>query len=109
VGLGSHFGFQEFHGFGYDFCYPKDSVDMSAKDDEGRPKYYTVSPDQGMNTYISTGELIAAAQDTQQIFPMMEAHGMTLKMYGEGFGQHLWKMAFGGRDLTRKDFGKTYG
>jgi hypothetical protein len=40
---------------------------------------------------------------------MMEAHGMTLKMYGEGFGQHLWKMAFGGRDLTRKDFGKTYG
>lgn len=100
VGIGAVLGFQSFHTYGMDLCYDETKIKLDEKDDEGRPKYLKVSPDQGKTYYYTTGELAAAAQDIQQIMKLAVMTGIEVYMHGEGLGPHIWRNQYA--DLIRK-------
>lgn len=104
VGIGHVFGFQRFHAYGMDLCYDEKTIDITAKDEEGRPKYLKVSPDQGKTYYYTTGELAAAAQDIQQIMKLAEMTGIEIYMHGEGLGPDIWRVQYSKLKQERAEF-----
>lgn len=97
LSLGQALGFQEFHLFGFDFCYPESEVDKEAKDEKGRPKFMQVAVGPKGKTFWTTGELLAASQDAQHFFTHARDLGVEIYCHGEGMGPTLWKIILGGK------------
>lgn len=108
LGLGRTLGFQEFHAYGVDLCVDEKLADKTAKDEAGRPKYLTVSPNAGKDKFITTGELIAAAQDIQQLVGFAKQAGFEFYVHGERFGGTVYKEAVKNLRMNRENFWENY-
>lgn len=95
LSIGNSLGYGEYHLFGFDFSYPENQIDKSAKDDMGRPKYMEITIGQTGKKFWSTGELIAASQDAQHFFTNTLSMGIRIYCHGEGVGPTMWKLLLG--------------
>lgn len=68
VGIAWTLGFRRFTLYGFDLAWPPESVDPELVSHDGSKKYmyFQLSPEG--TKYVTTGELVAAAQDGQQLF-----------------------------------------
>jgi len=88
-------GWRTFHLYGFDFSYEGISEEevATAKDDEGRQKYYKVTTKgQPDKRFVSTGELMAGSQDLEKLAQNRDID-MNIFMYGSGLAQTMWKEA----------------
>lgn len=77
-------GFRKYRLYGYDLCYEGD-VDMTAKDDKGRDKYFEVEV--LGRKFITDAEKVAQAQDFSQ---MMKEKSIQMEVFGPGLVPHIW-------------------
>ena len=97
IGMLHTMGFRDMHLFGYDCCMdePPDADQTETTGDiEGgetpRPKYFQVTV--GENTYWTTGELLAMAQDCEKVFADDGMDGV-LTMHGnDTMVADLWQL-----------------
>jgi len=97
IGLLHTMGFRNIHLFGYDCCMEEPTKEQKTEvtgDIEGgetpRPKYFQVTV--GENTYWTTGELLAMAQDCEKVFSDDGLEGM-LTLHGKDtMISDLWKI-----------------
>jgi len=97
IGLLHTMGFRDIHLFGYDCCMKEPTKEQKTEvtgDIEGgetpRPKYFQVTV--GENTYWTTGELLAMAQDCEKVFSDDGLEGM-LTLHGKDtMIADLWKI-----------------
>lgn len=101
IGLGNTLGFTEFDLYGFDFYVDPKSVDLKAKDEKGRPKYLKIAVGPKRKKFYSTGELVAAAQDAQEIFKRVPDMGLVVRCHGDGLGPMTWKHILGKIDQRK--------
>ncbi len=97
IGMLHTMGFRDVHLFGFDCCMDeptKEQMTETTGDLEGgetpRPKYFQVTVDN--NTYWTTGELLAMAQDCEKIFSDEGLQGV-LTFHGEDtMVSDLWRI-----------------
>ena len=97
IGMLHTMGFRDIHLFGFDCCMEqptKEQMTETTGDLEGgeapRPKYFQVTVDN--NTYWTTGELLAMAQDCEKIFDDEGLQGV-LTFHGEDtMVADLWRI-----------------
>lgn len=91
VGIGHTLGFREFHLYGYDSCYPDPPVNWKdiKEDGKDRPKYLPIKVGENGATHVTSGELLAQAQDIEELLRKADPE-MQLVMRGAGIGQDLF-------------------
>jgi hypothetical protein len=92
VGIGHTLGFREFHLYGYDSSWPDPPADWKTRREEGknRPKFLPIKVGEGGETHVTTGELLAQAQDIEELLKRMDID-IDIVMRGGGIGQDLFK------------------
>ena len=111
IGLLHTMGFRDIHLFGFDCCRKKPTkkeMTETVGDIEGgetpKPKYIQVNVKD--ETYWTTGELLAMAQDCEKIFSDQSLEGI-LSFHGEGtMVADLWKIKE--EQESRPSFGEYY-
>ena len=88
-------GWRTFHLYGMDFSYEglSEETIATARDEDGRLKYYKVTTKGSQNKkFISTGELMAGAQDLERLAQNFDLD-FSLHMYGSGLAQQMFREA----------------
>ena len=113
IGLGETLGFAEFHFYGLDLCLdPASLTEENRKEvnEKGLPKYLEVDIGRkDHKRFVSTGELLAAAQDANVMFTSARQLGFKIYCYGEGIGRKIWLDILGDVNQNKKDFNELYG
>jgi hypothetical protein len=91
IGIGHTLGFREFHMYGYDSCYPDPPANWKDIKEEGkdRPKYLPIKVGENGQTHVTSGELLAQAQDIEELLRKSDPE-IELIMRGGGIGQDLF-------------------
>lgn len=92
IGIMHTLGFREFHLFGYDCSFPEPSDEEKKETtDEGKPKYLKVGV--GTESFWTTGELLAMAQDCEKLFEKEDVN-LSINFHGTGtLVSKLWEIS----------------
>lgn len=81
-------GFRRFDFYGYDMHYPE-GIDATKLKQELIK--ITVGQGEQARNFLTTGELVAAIQDTHKIISWMIQNNFSVRWFGEGAGPTVWR------------------
>ena len=90
IGMGQFLGFANYDLFGFDLCIWDFKGDLDEKDYKDRPKHLKVFVGLDRKEFISTPELMAAAQDANIIL-MDQGLNARITVHGEGIVPEIAK------------------
>lgn len=80
-------GFRRFDFYGYDFHYP---ADVDASKLKQQLMKITLGSGEKARDFLTTGELVAAIQDTHNIVKWMAENQLSIRWFGNGAGPAIW-------------------
>lgn len=85
-------GFRRFDFYGYDMHYPEGIDETKLKQQLIK---ITIGQPPNAKEFLTTGELVAAIQDTHKIIQWMVQNQFTVRWFGEGAGATVWQQSVG--------------
>jgi len=104
IGMLHTLGFRTIHLYGFDSCIEGEPKNKEELADDGRKKWLKVTVGEDNQTYWTTGELLAQAQDFEKLMQREEVD-LDIHVHGDGLVSALWDdgLKTKNKDITYKE------